>query len=119
MSRLDALGSAKALTNSSGTTTDTYTYDVWGNLTNHTGSTEQPYLYVGQLGYCTHHQDPKLNPFSTDPGKYVMLQLGVRYYAPKGPASCRTRHLLNQSCVTQTSRRAARPSPCWCGCRWA
>ncbi|MDO8588482.1 MAG: RHS repeat-associated core domain-containing protein [Armatimonadota bacterium] len=79
----DALGSTKALTNSSGTVTDTYSYDVWGNVTHDSGTTQQPYLFVGQLGYYTHYQDPMLSPFSANSDKYVLLQLGVRYYAPE------------------------------------
>ena len=79
----DGLGSTKALTGPTGTrTNDVYTYDVWGNVT-HTGPTNQPYQFVGQLGYYTNYQDSKLNPESTDANKYVMLQLGVRYYAPE------------------------------------
>ena len=74
------------MTNSSGNATDTYTYDAWGKAT-HTvvsgGTTDNPYQYVGQLGYYTHHQEPKLNPESTAQHKYVMLQLGVRYYVPE------------------------------------
>ena len=69
----DALGSTRLLTNSSGAATDTYTYDAWGTLTNHTehtGSVDQPYQFVGQLGYYTHVQDVNL----------PLLQLGVRFY---------------------------------------
>ena len=69
-----------------GVVTDRYGYDAWGNLTTHTtytDSVDQPFQYVGQLGYYTHYQDPKLDPESNDPAKYVTLQLGVRYYAPE------------------------------------
>jgi RHS repeat-associated protein len=79
----DALGSTKALTDDDGDVTDTYDYDVWGNVTHTYGSTQQPYTFVGQLGYYTHYQDPMLDPFSSSSGKYVLLQLGVRYYAPE------------------------------------
>ncbi len=44
----DGLGSTVALSDESGTITDTYTYDAWGNLTAHTGTTtDNPYQYVG------------------------------------------------------------------------
>ena len=56
----DALGSTVALTDDSGDVTDTYGYDAWGNVVSQTGSTEQPYQYVGQLGYYTHWQDEPL-----------------------------------------------------------
>jgi len=36
----------------------------------HSCSTNQPYQYVGELGYYTHHQDANL----------ALLQLGVRFY---------------------------------------
>ena len=35
-----------------------------------TGSVDQPYQYVGQLGYYTHYQEPN----------FGLLQLGVRFY---------------------------------------
>jgi len=39
----------------------------------HTGSTAQPYQFVGELGYYTHWQDENL----------TLLQLGVRFYDPE------------------------------------
>jgi len=65
----DDLGSTKLLTSAAGVVTDTYSYDAWGQVT-HTGPTEQPYQYVGRLGYHTHYQDANL----------ALLQLGVRFY---------------------------------------
>lgn len=60
------------LTDETGHITDTYTYDAWGNASHTSGTTEQPYQYVGQLGYYTHYQDANL----------PLLQLGVRFYDP-------------------------------------
>jgi len=45
----DGLGSTKALTDEGGNATDTYDYDVWGNVTHTDGDTQQPYMFVGQL----------------------------------------------------------------------
>ncbi|MCL6520452.1 MAG: hypothetical protein K6T99_11540 [Armatimonadetes bacterium] len=71
-----ALGSTRLLTDSDGNITDEYTYDAWGELMEHiehTGSTDQPYQFVGQLGYYTHVQDANL----------PLLQLGIRFYDPE------------------------------------
>jgi len=66
----DGLGSTRAMTDSAGNVTDTYTYDAWGNVTSHIGPTSQPYQFVGQLGYYTHCQEPNLG----------LMLLGVRFY---------------------------------------
>jgi len=68
----DGLGSTRGITDSAGNVTDTYSYDAWGNVTSHNGSTSQPYQFVGQLGYYTHYQEPE----------FGLMQLGVRFYDP-------------------------------------
>jgi RHS repeat-associated protein len=47
----DALGSTDRLTDSTGDTTDNYTYEAYGEVVASTGTTENPYRYVGKLGY--------------------------------------------------------------------
>ncbi len=69
----DELGSTHLITDAAGDMTDVYLYDAWGNTYHIYGSTEQPYQYVGQLGYYTHYQDDNLD----------LLQLGVRFYDPE------------------------------------
>ena len=44
----DGHGSVRQLTDSTGTVTDTYVYDAWGNLISSTGDTENSYLYCGE-----------------------------------------------------------------------
>ena len=44
----DGHGSVRQLTNAAGTTTDTYTYDAFGNLIGQTGTTSNTYLYAGE-----------------------------------------------------------------------
>ena len=69
----DQLGSTRLLTNSAGAVTDGYSYDAYGGVLSHnrsTGSVDQPYQYVGRLGYYTHWQEPG----------FGLLQLGVRFY---------------------------------------
>jgi RHS repeat-associated protein len=47
----DALGSTRALTDDIGDATDTYLYDAWGNEIDVTGSTLNPFRWVGDVGY--------------------------------------------------------------------
>ena len=72
----DELGSTRLLTDGSGNVTDRYAYDAYGSLLSHDrfdGSVNQPYQYVGQLGYYTHWMEPD----------FELLQLGVRFYDPE------------------------------------
>ena len=66
---LDALGSVRKLTDSSQTATDSYSYEAFGALVATSGSTTNPYRYVGALGY---YRD-------TTTG---LLHLGARYADP-------------------------------------
>jgi len=45
---LDAQGSVMALTDASGTITDTWTYDAFGNQTSRTGTTVNPFRYTSE-----------------------------------------------------------------------
>jgi len=47
----DALGSTLGLTGSAGTATDSYVYRAFGELVASSGTTSNPYRYVGRLGY--------------------------------------------------------------------
>lgn len=47
----DGLGSASALTDDDETVTDTYTYSAFGNVVASTGATENPFRWVGEVGY--------------------------------------------------------------------
>jgi RHS repeat-associated protein len=49
----DALGSTRFLTDSSGNVTDTYLHDAWGYLVESTGTTVNPFKWVGKYGYYT------------------------------------------------------------------
>jgi RHS repeat-associated protein len=51
----DGHGSVRFLTNATGTVTDSYDYDAFGNLINSTGSTPNNYLFAGE------QYDPYLN----------------------------------------------------------
>jgi len=65
----DRLGSTRQLLNDAQTTTDTYSYEAFGNLMASTGSTANPYRYVGSLGY-----------YQTGTS---LTHLGARYYMPE------------------------------------
>jgi RHS repeat-associated protein len=65
----DRLGSTRQLLNSNQTTTDTYSYYAFGDVRSSSGSTSNPFKFVGQLGY---YDDP-LTEFQ---------YLRARYYAP-------------------------------------
>jgi RHS repeat-associated protein len=62
----DAHRSIAFLTDASGTVTDTYTYDAWGNMVGSTGSTPNTRLYAGQ------ELDPDLG----------LINLRARQYRP-------------------------------------
>jgi RHS repeat-associated protein len=47
----DGMRSTRALTDEAGNVTDTYTYDAWGNEIAHTGTTANPFRWVGYVGY--------------------------------------------------------------------
>ena len=47
----DALVSTQFLTDDSGTATDSYTFDAWGNVLANTGSTPTPYQWIGRWSY--------------------------------------------------------------------
>ena len=54
----DALGSTDRLTGSDGSATDTYIYRAFGPLAASTGSTTNPFRYVGKLGYYDQGSGP-------------------------------------------------------------
>lgn len=72
----DGHGSVRMLASDTGQTTDTWTYDAWGDTTSRTGVTENDYLYAGERFDRTtelyqlraRYMDPKTGTFlSLDP----------------------------------------------------
>ena len=63
----DALGSTRALVDSSGALTDTYTYTPYGKLSSHEGTSENSFLFTGEQ-------------YDKETGNYY---LRARYYSPK------------------------------------
>jgi RHS repeat-associated protein len=67
----DGLGSTRALTDFDENITDTYEFSAFGALESSTGSSVNPFRYVGQWGY---YDDGARS------SQYGLLLLGVRYY---------------------------------------
>jgi RHS repeat-associated protein len=57
----DALGSTRQLSNSDQVVTDSYVYDAYGNERSATGSTVNPFHYVGELGYYIDEDSATIN----------------------------------------------------------
>jgi len=47
----DALGSTRQLTDETETVTDSYTYNAWGEIIEQTGTTTNPFRWIGNVGY--------------------------------------------------------------------
>lgn len=47
----DAIGSAAVMADATGSPTDTWRWRAYGELQDHTGSTETPYQFIGRAGY--------------------------------------------------------------------
>jgi RHS repeat-associated protein len=70
----DELGSTRLLTDENGDVTDEYAYDAYSATISHVGPThDNPYQWVGALGYYTHYQSPE----------FKLIQLGFRFYDPQ------------------------------------
>jgi RHS repeat-associated protein len=65
----DRLGSTRQLLDSNQATTDTYSYYAFGEVRTSSGSTTNPFKFVGRLGY---YDDPSAD----------LQYLRARYYAP-------------------------------------
>ncbi len=69
---VDGLGSTRALTNSSGTVTDTYAYDAYGDLTGSTGTTTNEFLYAGyQTDAATGLDDLRARYYDAAAGQFI------------------------------------------------
>jgi len=96
----DALSSTRALTNSAGDVTDTYSYDAFGNLTASSGATTNSFLFNGQQldsnsGFYylrARYYDPENGRFSTRdpmPGDPRMpMSFHPYVYCGNNPVNC-------------------------------
>ncbi len=95
----DGLGSTRALTDATEATTDTYTYDAFGNLIGSTGTTQNNYLYTGEqydpnIGFYylrARYMNPENGRFlTTDPFPGLMhepVTLHKYLYAGQNPVN--------------------------------
>ena len=65
----DYRGSTVAITDASGSVTDTFEYDAYGTLTGRTGMTDTPFIYDGRDGVVTDENG--------------LLYMRARYYSPE------------------------------------
>ncbi len=66
----DAQGNLGAMADELGNITDTYGYDAWGALSEHTGNSDEKYTYVGKYGVAIEPDDG-------------LLMMGRRFYDPE------------------------------------
>ena len=69
----DALGSTDRLTNAAQAVSDSYLYEAFGKIIASSGSTANPFKYVGRFGY---YFDPDLEPL---PGKHECIMRDHQY----------------------------------------
>ena len=95
----DGLGSTRLLTDGTGSVTDTYAYDAFGNLIAKTGTTDNPFLFTGQqydanIGFyhlrARYYQPTAgrfnaVDPFEGDP--YTPISLHKYLYAAADPVN--------------------------------
>jgi RHS repeat-associated protein len=121
----DALGSTRQLANSTGTATDQYVYDSFGNILKQ-GTTTNPFLYVGRIGYYydvdlakfyvrARIYDPTQGRFYSRDPIYIPAQANLYQYAnlrptthvdPSGMEPCSETYWTDESCL------ACPPCPC-------
>jgi len=65
----DALGNTRAMADGLGNLTDTYGYDAWGAVMEHSGSGNEKYAFVGKYGVSAEADDG-------------LLMMGLRFYDP-------------------------------------
>ncbi len=93
--RHDPLGSVIGLINDSATTTDTYTYWPYGTLQASTGSTQQPWKFIGKYGYYTDsatHTYVRARKYRKDLGRWLTVDMlwpeeSAYGYAKSNPVS--------------------------------
>lgn len=104
----DGLGSTRQLTDATGQTTDTYLYEAYGQFVQTSGTTVNPFRFVGRLGYYfdqelseyyvrARHYDPRLARWlAVDP---IGFRAGTNLYEYVGDSPLA--HIDPQGTITQ------------------
>ena len=91
----DGLGSVTDLTDSTGATAKSYSYDAYGNIVESPGTLEQPYTYTGRefdsesglMYYRARYYDPRTGRFlEKDPLGFVGAGINTYMYVRNNPA---------------------------------
>jgi len=138
----DGLGSTVALTNASEEVTDTFRYRAYGDPIVRTGTTENPFRWVGSLGYYwdeelgqyyvrARHYDPGLACWlSVDPIGYRGKDFNLRRYVRNNPLTfvdlsgkvMQRVNKLYEEIIEEAERRRGRgpwrgsAQHCWAAC---
>jgi len=120
----DALGSTVALTNESEEVTDTYRYKAYGEPVATTGSTENPFRWVGNVGdywdeelgqyyvRARHYDADLVRWLSRDPIGYEGRDINLYRYVGGNPvARLDPLGLIEQLCIAGCHGRPAPPPP--------
>ncbi len=86
----EAIGTTRQLMNAQGQVTDSYALDAWGNLLAVTGTTANPFVYVGKENYYNDEQNR-------------LMLLGLRYYDPLRGRFVTVDPLLSQMVILNLS----------------
>jgi RHS repeat-associated protein len=112
----DGLGSVTSLANGSGTLTQSYTYDSFGNVTASSGSITNPFQYTGReldsetglYYYRARYNDPTIGRFvSEDPLQFGSGDSNFYNYVAQNPVN-----------YTDPTGRFRIPGTNWCGPDW-
>jgi len=95
----DALGSTRELTNSAGDVTDSYIYNAWGEEVAKTGTSINPFRWVGNVGYsydgdtdnyyvrARNYSPAQARWLSVDPIGYIGSKLNLYEYVGGNPVT--------------------------------
>ena len=118
----DALRSIRALSDNSQATSDTYLYDAWGNPLSSTGTTVNPFRWVGNVGYyfdtvtglyyirARNYQPTIARWTSVDPLFYMLAKAGTIGLGSRDPVGFGGGEFSTYAYATSESMRSVDPT---------